>query len=55
MRPAQLLAAVVALSSVSAAWPDVFDKGNALAQVNNVLYGRQDSMFHRTRPDPYSL
>jgi len=43
MRPAQLLAAVVALSSVSAAWPDVFDSGNAMAQVNNMLYGRQDN------------
>lgn len=43
MRPSQLLAAVVAVSSLSAAWPDVFDSGNAVAQVNNMLHVRQDN------------
>ncbi|ORY14271.1 hypothetical protein BCR34DRAFT_560562 [Clohesyomyces aquaticus] len=43
MRPSQLLAAVVALSSLSAAWPDVFDGVNALADVRHALYGRQDN------------
>jgi hypothetical protein len=44
MRPSQLLAAVVALSSVSAAFPDIFENVNALGDVKNVIYGRQDSM-----------
>ncbi|KAF2016132.1 hypothetical protein BU24DRAFT_194461 [Aaosphaeria arxii CBS 175.79] len=43
MRPAQLLAAVVALSSVTAAWPDMFDHTNAISPVKNVIYGRQDN------------
>lgn len=42
MRPAQLLAAVFAVSSVSAAWPDL-DSSNALAPLKNVIYGRQDN------------
>lgn len=43
MRPSQLLAAVVALSSVSAAWPDVFGDVHALGSVENLIYGRQDN------------
>jgi hypothetical protein len=50
MRPAQLLAGVVALSSLSAAWPDVFDRGNAVAAVNNVLYGRQEGDNNNADP-----
>ena len=46
MRPAQLLAAVVALSSVSAAvsWPEVLDARSTITTVDNFLYGRQDGM-----------
>ncbi|KAF2464688.1 uncharacterized protein BDR25DRAFT_329012 [Lindgomyces ingoldianus] len=43
MRPTQLLAAVVALSSLSAAWPEAFHNANALADVREALYGRQDN------------
>ncbi|KAF2280211.1 uncharacterized protein EI97DRAFT_429969 [Westerdykella ornata] len=44
MRPSQLFAAAVALSSVSAALSDVFPgERNAVGQVKNVLYGRQDN------------
>lgn len=44
MRPSQLLAAAVAISSVSAALSDVFyGDVNAVGQVKNVLYGRQNS------------
>lgn len=43
MRPSQLLATVVALSSVSAAWPDIFGDVHALGSVENVIYGRQDN------------
>lgn len=43
MRPSQLLAAVVALSSVTAAFPDIFENVNALGDVKNVIYGRQDN------------
>ncbi|KAF2687011.1 hypothetical protein K458DRAFT_184440 [Lentithecium fluviatile CBS 122367] len=43
MRPSQLLAAVVALSSVTAAWPDVFGNAPALGDINNIIYGRQDN------------
>jgi hypothetical protein len=50
MRPSQLLAAVVALSSVSAAWPDVFGDVHALGSVENLIYGRQDS-----EPSPPAL
>jgi hypothetical protein len=54
MRPSQLLAAVVALSSVSAAWPDVFENVNALGEVKNALYGRQDNTesAEPTKTDP---
>lgn len=43
MRPSQLLAAVLAVSSVSAAWPESFDGINGLAEVKNMIYGRQDN------------
>ena len=39
MRPSQLLAAVVAVSSVTAAWPDVFG-----SEIKDVLYGRGEDM-----------
>lgn len=43
MRPSQFLAAVLAVSSVSAAWPEVLDGVNGLANVKNMIYGRQDN------------
>jgi len=46
MRPSQLLAAVLAMSSVSAAMSDAFDNIHGLAGVKEVLFGRQaDSTF----------
>lgn len=42
MRPAQLLAAVVAMSSVSHALSDAFDNIHGLADVKHALFGRQD-------------
>jgi hypothetical protein len=39
MRPSQLLAAVVAMSSVTAAWPDVLG-----SEIKDVLYGRGEDM-----------
>ncbi|CAO2647806.1 Nn.00g087280.m01.CDS01 [Neocucurbitaria sp. VM-36] len=42
MRPSQLLAAVLAMSSVSVAISDAFDNIHDLAAVKNVLFGRQD-------------
>lgn len=42
MKPSQLLASVVAMSSLSAALPDAFSGSNALAEFKNVLIGRQD-------------
>ncbi|KAJ4305246.1 hypothetical protein N0V90_000777 [Kalmusia sp. IMI 367209] len=42
MRPSQLLAAVVALSSVTAASSDVFDSINALGDVKHMFFPRQD-------------
>ncbi|KAF2263765.1 hypothetical protein CC78DRAFT_266744 [Lojkania enalia] len=57
MRPSQLLAAVVALSSLSAAWPDAFvDSVRAVGDVHNIIYGRQDnadsSVESSSRPTP---
>ncbi|KAJ4350263.1 uncharacterized protein N0V89_008884 [Didymosphaeria variabile] len=43
MRPSQLLAAVVALSSVTAATSNVFDSINALADAKHMLFARQDN------------
>ncbi|CAI6340203.1 unnamed protein product [Periconia digitata] len=43
MRPAQLLAAVMAMSSVSAALPDVFSDFKSPSQVRDILVGRQDN------------
>lgn len=44
MRPSQLLAAVFAVSSVSNAMSvsDAFDNVHGLAQVRDVLFGRQN-------------
>ncbi|PVI07352.1 hypothetical protein DM02DRAFT_608890 [Periconia macrospinosa] len=42
MKPSQLLASVMAMSSLSAALPDAFSGSNALAEFKNVLVGRQD-------------
>jgi hypothetical protein len=42
MRPAQLLAAVVAVSSVTSALSGAWDNVYGLADVKNVLMGRQD-------------
>ncbi|KAF2191422.1 hypothetical protein K469DRAFT_720428 [Zopfia rhizophila CBS 207.26] len=49
MRPSQLLAAVVALSQLSAAWPD-FGDVKAVADVHGLLYGRQDNNDESSRP-----
>jgi hypothetical protein len=47
MRSSQLLAAVVALSSLSsAAWPDVFGDVQGLGSVQDIVYRRQDSEPH---------
>lgn len=43
MRPSQLLAAVVALSSVSAAWPDAVDNVKAVAEAHAPFFARQDN------------
>jgi hypothetical protein len=43
MRPAQLLAAVMAMSSVSAAFPDVFSGFKSPSEVRDILVGRQDN------------
>jgi hypothetical protein len=42
MRPTQLLAAVVAMSSVTTALSGAFDNVHGLAGAKNVLFGRQD-------------
>jgi hypothetical protein len=42
MRPTQLLAAVVAMSSVTTALSDAFDNIHGMSDVKNVLFGRQD-------------
>jgi hypothetical protein len=44
MRPSQLLAAVFAVSSVTSAMSvaDAFDNVHGLAQVRDVLFGRQN-------------
>lgn len=42
MRPSQLLAAVLAVSSTTAALSDAFDNIHGLAEVKNVLFGRQN-------------
>jgi len=42
MRPAQLLAAVVAMSSVSHALSDAFDNIHGMSDVKHALFGRQD-------------
>lgn len=52
MRPSQLLAAVVAVSSVSASWNDVFGDVHALAGVDNMLYRRQDKSDSAKPSDP---
>jgi hypothetical protein len=44
MRTSQLLAAVLAVSTVSASWDSFFDNVQGLGKVENVLYGRQASM-----------
>ncbi|KAJ6281085.1 hypothetical protein J3E71DRAFT_241360 [Bipolaris maydis] len=43
MRPARILAAVVAMSSVTHAISDAFDNIHGLADVKEVLFGRQDN------------
>jgi hypothetical protein len=43
MRPTQLLAAVVALSSVTTAISDAFDNVHGLSDAKNALFGRQDN------------
>jgi hypothetical protein len=48
MRTSQLLAAVLAVSTVSASWDSLFDSVPGLAKVENVFYGRQEST---TGPD----
>ena len=48
MRPTQLLAAVVAMSSVTNALSDAFDNIHGLSEAKNILFGRQDdSTFTR--------
>lgn len=42
MRPSQILAAVVAMSSVTHAMTDAFDNIHGLTDVKNVLFGRQN-------------
>jgi hypothetical protein len=42
MRPTQLLAAVVAFSSVTTAISDAFDNIHGLGDAKNALFGRQD-------------
>lgn len=54
MRPTQLLAAVFAVSSVSAAWPQAFDGINGLAEVKNMIYGRQDNQENSEAPQSSS-
>ena len=43
MRPTQVLAAVMAMSSVSVAISDAFDNIHGLSEVKHVLFGRQDN------------
>jgi len=52
MRPSQILAAVMAMSSVSAAMhvSDVFDNIHGLSDVKEVLLGRQDNNNNSTCP-----
>lgn len=52
MRPSQLLAAVMAVASVSASWDDVFGNVHAMGRVENLLYGRQDKSGSATSSDP---
>ena len=47
MRPSQLLAAVLAMSSVTAAIPDAFANIHGLADVKNI-FGRQDDSMSMT-------
>lgn len=43
MRPSQLLAAVLAMSSVTAAMPDVFANIHGLGDVRNIFVRQNDS------------
>lgn len=43
MRPSQLLAAVLAMSSVTVAMTDAFDNIHGLEGVKDVLFGRQNN------------
>jgi hypothetical protein len=47
MRPSQILAAVVAMSSVTHAMSDAFDNIHGVADVKNILFGRQDDSTSR--------
>ena len=48
MRPSQILAAVVAMSSVTHAMTDAFDNIHGVADVKNILFGRQDDSTFRS-------
>lgn len=52
MRPSQLLSAVLAMSSVSAAMSDAFDNIHGLGDVKNVLFGRQDNKDQQSSDAP---
>lgn len=52
MRPSQLLTAVVALTSVTAATSNIFDSINALADVKNMFVARQDDQDSKTSEKP---
>lgn len=54
MRPSQLLAAVLAMSSATAAMSDAFDNIHGLADVKNVLFGRQDDNSDNNSDSPQS-
>jgi hypothetical protein len=52
MRPSQILAAVVAMSSVTHAMSDAFDNIHGMTDVKNVLFGRQDDSTWRKPRGP---
>lgn len=46
MRPSQLLAAVLAVSSTTVALSDAFDNIHGMVDAKNMLFGRQDDSTH---------
>lgn len=52
MRPTQLLAAVMAMSSVTVAISDAFDNIHGLGDVKHVLFGRQDDKQESSSQPP---